>query len=330
MEKNTRFELNTGSYFLEKFDSYDSMIKTSQMWGQICTYQMVPNAFGGEHEFLHLNNILLSHTYRTGSLYYDVVPPADSISIAIIEQCEGKACLGEFKLVKNDIIFIDSIQNFIVNASMKISIISISKRHLRELNLLTKLNSYLNKKFIDHQSLLAHEVNTIFEIFRKEKNSQKKLNYTELEEKIIKMLLLLTEKSTPQKQKFTKGEKIALEIRNNLYRGLDKNMSVTLLATTYNITERTLQKSFLSLFGFSPNYFLRVLKLNHTYKELKESSPKSTTVITIATRWGFSNMGRFSAYYRELFGENPSVTLSCEPILNTNIEDFCAITTEEI
>jgi hypothetical protein len=29
----------------------------------------------------------------------------------------------------------------------------------------------------------------------------------------------------------------------------------------------------------------------------------------VAQKWGFSHMGRFSKYYTDLFGENPSSTL---------------------
>jgi len=41
-------------------------------------------------------------------------------------------------------------------------------------------------------------------------------------------------------------------------------------------------------------------------------------------------MGRFSAYYKELFGESPSVTLSKEKVTNNYLEEFCSIQTQEI
>ncbi|HHO65596.1 MAG TPA: helix-turn-helix domain-containing protein, partial [Epsilonproteobacteria bacterium] len=37
----------------------------------------------------------------------------------------------------------------------------------------------------------------------------------------------------------------------------------------------------------------------------------------VAQKWGFKHMGKFSKYYTELFGENPSVTLrTVAPIID--------------
>jgi AraC-like DNA-binding protein len=36
---------------------------------------------------------------------------------------------------------------------------------------------------------------------------------------------------------------------------------------------------------------------------------ESTNVTAVAMRYGFSHLGRFSAYYTATFGESPSVTL---------------------
>jgi AraC family ethanolamine operon transcriptional activator len=42
---------------------------------------------------------------------------------------------------------------------------------------------------------------------------------------------------------------------------------------------------------------------------LKDSSPGETTVTEVALQQGFVELGRFSQYYRALFGEYPSETL---------------------
>jgi transcriptional regulator GlxA family with amidase domain len=43
--------------------------------------------------------------------------------------------------------------------------------------------------------------------------------------------------------------------------------------------------------------------------ELLAADPETTTVVSVANKWGFTHMGHFSGYYTRLFGENPSVTL---------------------
>ena len=320
---------NNTYYPKQEFYDYDSMQESTKIWDQVCTYPMALNGYQGEHEFLYLNNILLSHTYRSGALYYDVIPPSDFISIGLVIKCDGKACFGEFKLKEDDIVFFDSIQNFLVNAEIKIDIISIPKIYLRKLNLLNQFNSYIHKKMIDKENLLSQKVIEAFQFFRDTKNSSVDFDYTKTEENIITILLDLCRQQTAKQEKFTPGEKVVLEIIHDLYKHLHKDINISYLTNSYNIQERTLQKSFKSLFGLSPNYFIRTLKLNYTHKELKQAMSRETTVIKIAKKWGFSNMGRFSAYYRELFGETPSSTLSRIPAANKNLENFCIITEEE-
>ncbi|MGY4266594.1 transcriptional regulator GlxA family with amidase domain [Bradyrhizobium sp. USDA 4519] len=42
---------------------------------------------------------------------------------------------------------------------------------------------------------------------------------------------------------------------------------------------------------------------------LRESTPDQTTVSKVAIEQGFIELGRFSQYYRTMFGEYPSQTL---------------------
>jgi AraC-like DNA-binding protein len=54
--------------------------------------------------------------------------------------------------------------------------------------------------------------------------------------------------------------------------------------------------------------FLRQTRLQLVCDELLRSG-ETTDVTTAALRYGFSHLGRFSAYYRSAFGEAPSVTV---------------------
>ncbi len=49
----------------------------------------------------------------------------------------------------------------------------------------------------------------------------------------------------------------------------------------------------------------------------------------VAQKWGFRHMGKFSKYYTELFGENPSVTLKTKPIID-GMNEHCVERKEEI
>jgi AraC family transcriptional regulator, ethanolamine operon transcriptional activator len=75
------------------------------------------------------------------------------------------------------------------------------------------------------------------------------------------------------------------------------------------LSPRTLQRTFQVEFGLCPQEWLRLERLNRVRDELSRSNSE-TSVTQVATRWGFFHLGRFSQYYRELFGEKPSETLA--------------------
>jgi AraC family transcriptional regulator, ethanolamine operon transcriptional activator len=81
------------------------------------------------------------------------------------------------------------------------------------------------------------------------------------------------------------------------------------MSAATGLSPRTLQRTFQAEFGLCPQEWLRVERLNRARKDLLHAAPTATVTQT-ATRWGFFHFGRFSQYYRELFGEKPSETLA--------------------
>lgn len=75
------------------------------------------------------------------------------------------------------------------------------------------------------------------------------------------------------------------------------------------LSPRTLQRAFQAEYGLCPQEWLKVERLNQVRRELLGQG-HSNSVTYVATRWGFFHLGRFSRYYRELFGEKPSETLA--------------------
>lgn len=74
---------------------------------------------------------------------------------------------------------------------------------------------------------------------------------------------------------------------------------------------RSLQAGFRTEFGVGPMEYLRGIRLDVIHDELQACDPNGThTVTEIATRWGVTHLGRFSAAYRRRFGEAPRHTLS--------------------
>lgn len=78
-------------------------------------------------------------------------------------------------------------------------------------------------------------------------------------------------------------------------------------------SERTLRYAFLDHFGVSPKSYLQAIRLNEAHRELHRADPATTTVTTVARRWGFWHMSQFAADYKRLFGQLPSGTLRLSP-----------------
>ncbi|RYB90229.1 AraC family transcriptional regulator [Nocardioides glacieisoli] len=80
------------------------------------------------------------------------------------------------------------------------------------------------------------------------------------------------------------------------------------LARECNVTPRALQYAFRTHLGCTPQDYLRRVRLDLARQALRDGSAE--TVTDAAIRNGFFNPGRFAAYYRDQYDENPGDTLS--------------------
>ena len=71
----------------------------------------------------------------------------------------------------------------------------------------------------------------------------------------------------------------------------------------------TLLRTFNAHHGVSPMKYVKRLRLEAVRRSLLDSDPLGSTVSGVASEYGFRQMGRFSADYRRVCGELPSVTL---------------------
>lgn len=85
-------------------------------------------------------------------------------------------------------------------------------------------------------------------------------------------------------------------------------ITVSDVADHLGISLRSLQAGFRHWRDTTPTTFLRRVRLQLVRDELLRSSAEAS-VTAVALRHGFSHLGRFSAQYRAIFGEDPSVTL---------------------
>jgi AraC-like DNA-binding protein len=86
-------------------------------------------------------------------------------------------------------------------------------------------------------------------------------------------------------------------------------LRVSSLAARSHVSTRALQQGFQRHMGVSPMSYLRQVRLRRAHQDLLDADPSLETVESIASRWGFTNPGRFAAAHAARYGENPAQTL---------------------
>ena len=81
------------------------------------------------------------------------------------------------------------------------------------------------------------------------------------------------------------------------------------LARAAGLHVRTLQLGMNAQLGLPPMGYVRKVRLARVHEELRRAERGSVQVSDVARRWGFGNLGRFSATYVAEFGEYPRDTL---------------------
>ena len=87
---------------------------------------------------------------------------------------------------------------------------------------------------------------------------------------------------------------------------LQEQFQVSKVAHVAGVSERTLERLFMSRLGMTPSVYLRVRRLHQARNELAKVSASDKSISRIALDQGFTHLGRFSIAYRELFGHSPS------------------------
>ncbi|MFI5930483.1 helix-turn-helix transcriptional regulator [Micromonospora sp. NPDC051543] len=88
-----------------------------------------------------------------------------------------------------------------------------------------------------------------------------------------------------------------------------RDINASDIAAAAHINIRALQVAFRRHLDTTPMTYLRKVRLEYAHRELISADPSTTSVASIAARWGFVNHSRFTARYRATFGIAPSFTL---------------------
>lgn len=104
---------------------------------------------------------------------------------------------------------------------------------------------------------------------------------------------------------------------------LEQHLPISKLCKTIGVPERTFRMCCTKFIGMTPNRYLRQRRLSMVRAILGHAEPPPTSVEEVARRYGFSELGRFAAIYRTVFGELPSATLQRASLIrDTKFAEF--------
>ncbi len=295
----------------QEFFDYPAMQESAKNWLYLSRYRFDTGEFYGRHDGVQLNNLQFGHADRREGMMFEGVSPKDCLTIALLQESNGCVCVNGLKMQPGDVIIIDDAKPYDFSSSHHtiLAIISVNKLLIK-----TAIPSILDatdKLFKDQTNVLFDTIENEWKRVLEEPDLFDNPDEIEvMEKKIIEAIKYSFAGQTGEGCHLTEGEKSALEIRTFLLNSLEETMTIQSIVERFQISDKTLQNSFMSLFGITPKRFINLLKLNRAHEDLLCADGKTPNISDIATKWGFSHFGRFAKDYKDLFGVLPSETLN--------------------
>jgi len=321
--------MQEGEYLEKEFEGYTDLAKHAVDWTLFCPYRLQKTSFTGILKILSLPSMQIIYNEMDGGMMFDLVIPKDCVTFSVMKHISNKTCIDEMKLSTGMISVIDDKKTYNFTYKESITIIDVSVHKDANPLLLKTLSQAVDKYFIDTDKNIVNLLESLINKFCEKSPLETKIS-TDIQNQVTQAMIELTSSQKAMTPSFTQSEQIAIKIKKELFAHMDANISTASLSKTHNISQRSLQNAFKSLYDLTPTQFIRLLKLNHVHHELVQKNAKGTSVIRVAQKWGFKHMGKFSAYYTELFKENPSVTLKTDEALVNEMNEACVQRQEEI
>lgn len=104
------------------------------------------------------------------------------------------------------------------------------------------------------------------------------------------------------------NERIVTRARAFIHENLNRLLSVETIAEAAATSPRTLHRAFRAVLDETPYSYVLKLRLHRIRHEIITDTEMETSLASLVNNWEISELGRFSGWYRELFGELPSQT----------------------
>ena len=110
-------------------------------------------------------------------------------------------------------------------------------------------------------------------------------------------------------QPITSRRQVVERVEAFLRAHIGEPVSIAQLCQVAGVSERSLRNAFYDVRGMSPKRCAVRARLAEVRRALSLANGARGAVTTIATDYGFFELGRFASTYKAVFGESPSATL---------------------
>jgi len=296
MSKIQELSFEPGLIVDEEFYDYSVMQSSAKNWLFFTKYRFGNGKFYGRHSGVQLNYLQFGHAERHEGMMYTGISPKDCITIAILQKSRGQVCVNHLKMEVGDVIIIDDSKpyEFVSSQHTVMRIISIHKAFLKIK--IPYILSATDKKFKDHNNILSKIIESNWKASLEISSLLENVHeINKMEETIVEAVKQSLEGQRGESSSLTKGEETAFKIKSYLLDSLEETMNIHSIAEKFELSEKTIENSFKSLFGITPKRFIRLLKLNHAHKDLEQANTQTVNVSYIALKWGFAHFGRFAS-----------------------------------
>ena len=295
----------------QEFFDYNIMQESAKNWSYTLKYRLGTGAFYGYHDGIQLHHLQFGHSSQYEGMMYEGLSPKDCLTIGLLQENRGTVYINHLKMEVDDIIVIDDskVYDYVASHGTLLTIVSIHKTLIEKETPWMKNN--INKKFKDKDNILSKTIESEWKhVLNDPSISQSNERLEMLEKKILNAIKNTFTGQIGRVSHLTKAEQTTLEIKSYLLDSINEDITVQSIVKQFGISDKTLETCFKSLFGITPKIFLKLLKLNKAHEDLQFTTPQTTNVSDIASKWGFSHFGRFAKDYEGLFGVLPSETLA--------------------
>ena len=161
----------------------------------------------------------------------------------------------------------------------------------------------------EHQSVILRSVEPLKHIFTESYTISEQYRGDYLKIKLLELLFVLSQIDVSESQYreyLVPRTQVALvkKVAGYISENLNDKLGLKTLTVMFGISDTYLQKSFRAVYGMPVASFIRVQKMQKAAQELIHTD---RSIDEIAEEFGYINESKFSAVFKKLIGDSPSV-----------------------